>query len=113
MQDNLFIESDNLQWEFAAKGIRRKILGYDNNLMTVAVDFEKGSIAAVHSHPHRQTTYVAGGVFEVEINGEKKILKQGDCFFIPPDIKHGVVCLEEGILVDTFTPYREDFIKNK
>jgi quercetin dioxygenase-like cupin family protein len=53
---------------------------------------------------------VESGVFEVMIGNEKKVLKQGDVFLIPPSVDHGVVALEEGILVDSFTPMRADFI---
>jgi quercetin dioxygenase-like cupin family protein len=45
------------------------------------------------------------------INGEKKILEAGDGFYIEPDVPHGAVCLEEGILIDTFSPMRQDFLK--
>jgi quercetin dioxygenase-like cupin family protein len=54
---------------------------------------------------------VVSGKFEVMINGEKKILEAGDGFYIEPDVPHGAVCLEEGILIDTFSPMRQDFLK--
>ena len=41
---------------------------------------------------------------------QTKILNKGDGFFAQPNIEHGVVCLDEGILIDSFTPYREDFM---
>ena len=50
-------------------------------------------------------------IFEVEINNQKQVLKQGDGFYIPPNTVHGCVCLEKGVLVDVFSPKREDFIK--
>jgi len=49
----------------------------------------------------------------VEINGEKKILKGGDGFYIPPNVLHGAVCMEAGVLIDVFSPMREDFVDNK
>lgn len=50
------------------------------------------------------------GIFEVEIGGEKRVLKAGDGFLAPSNVPHGVVCLESGVLIDVFTPMREDFI---
>ncbi|HCX11790.1 MAG TPA: cupin domain-containing protein, partial [Hyphomonas sp.] len=44
--------------EDIGNGMRRKILGYDNNLMLVKVWFEKGAVGPVHAHPHTQTAYV-------------------------------------------------------
>jgi quercetin dioxygenase-like cupin family protein len=47
------------------------------------------------------------------IGDEKQVLKGGDCYFIPPDIPHGVVALEPSSLLDIFTPAREDFLARK
>lgn len=100
-------------WETVGAGVRRKILGHDDMLMMVRVQFDRDAIGYVHTHPHRQVTYVEYGSFEVLIGEEKRVLKTGDCFFIPPGIPHGVVALEQGALVDVFTPAREDFLSVK
>jgi quercetin dioxygenase-like cupin family protein len=110
-KSELFVQEERLDWETTGNGVQRKILGYDAAIMMVRVLFQKGSRGAVHSHPHRQVTLVEKGSFEVEIDREKKKLKAGDSFFIPPDVQHGVLALEEGILLDVFTPAREDFLK--
>ncbi len=90
----------------------RQILGYDSQLMLVKVNFQKGGIGYAHQHPHQQVSYVESGRFEVEIEGKKEILGKGDCFVVPGNAVHGVICLEEGVLIDTFSPMREDFLKN-
>lgn len=100
-----------MEWENPAPGIRRQIMGYDGQLMVVKVLFEKGAVGTMHRHYHSQATYVAGGRFELEIGGVKRILEAGDGYYVAPDELHECVCLEEGILIDTFSPYREDFIK--
>ncbi len=107
---NFLITSD-LPWENAGEGVIRQIMGYDGQLMMAKVMFKKGAVGSVHEHFHSQTSYVVSGTFEVIINDEKKILKAGDGFYIEPDAPHGAVCLEEGILIDVFSPMREDFLK--
>jgi quercetin dioxygenase-like cupin family protein len=79
--------------------------------MIVRVEFESGAVGALHHHPHRQATYVAAGKFEVTIGGEKADLGVGDCFYTVADIEHGVLAREGGVLIDVFTPVREDFLK--
>jgi quercetin dioxygenase-like cupin family protein len=108
----VFIEADTIEWQIVGDGIRRKVMGYDERIMLVKVEFRKGAIGAVHQHPHTQVTHVESGVFEVEIGGEKKVLKGGDVFLAPSNVPHGVVCLESGVLTDVFTPMREDFVAN-
>ena len=52
------------------------------------------------------------GRFEVTLGGEKRALGPGDCFYVKADVPHGVKALEDGgVLLDIFTPMREDFIK--
>ena len=105
-----FIENNTLAWEVIDEGVSRKIMAYAPDLMLIKINFEKGGIGRVHQHPHVQITYIESGTFEVEIDREKKVMKGGDAFFIPPNIWHGVVCLEAGIIIDTFSPMREDFL---
>jgi len=78
--------------------------------MCVAHHFEKDSVGALHSHPHTQITYVAEGVFEFEIDGEKKVVRKGDTLLKQDGVIHGAICLEKGVLIDFFTPMREDFV---
>jgi len=39
---DIFVEGDSLDWEEVAPGMKRKIMGYDDNIMMVHVHFEKG-----------------------------------------------------------------------
>ncbi len=106
----VFLRTSITDWEKVEAGIQRKILGYDEKLMLVQVHFEKGGMGAVHEHLHSQSTLVASGVFEITINGVTQKLSQGDSFYVAPNTLHGAVCLEEGELIDAFSPMREDFI---
>lgn len=110
ISSDLFLFQDQISWHPAGDGIRRQILGYDDQVMLVKVAFQKDAVGSEHYHPHRQSTYVASGVFEFTINGETKIVKKGDGVLIPPNVVHGTKCIEEGVLIDAFSPVREDFI---
>jgi quercetin dioxygenase-like cupin family protein len=109
-QSSAFVKTEDHAWEAAGDGVKRKILGYDAGLMMVHVRFTKGAIGNIHKHPHRQVTFVEQGSFEVHIAQMKTILRKGDSFIVPPEVEHGVVALEDGDLVDVFTPPREDFL---
>jgi quercetin dioxygenase-like cupin family protein len=101
---------NNIPWEDAGNGVQRQVFGYDERVMLVKARFEKGGIGAMHSHPHSQVTYVESGVFEMTIGTETKIIRKGDGYYVPPDILHGCTCLEAGMLVDAFSPMREDLL---
>ncbi|MCR9064106.1 MAG: cupin domain-containing protein [Cytophagales bacterium] len=105
-----FIKDQTKEWQQIDEFVRRKIMSYDKNLMLVKVEFKKGGIGPIHDHYHSQTTYVESGSFEVTINGATKKLTAGDVFYIPPHAPHGAICTEAGVLLDFFSPMREDFV---
>ncbi len=109
----VFIEDRETSWEQVGEGVKRKIMSYDDKLMLVKVTFETGGVGTLHQHYHSQITHVESGVFEVQIDGRKKVLAAGDAYYIPPHVMHGCVCLEAGVLIDVFSPMREDFFDNK
>lgn len=94
----------------AGPGAQRQILGHDDQLMMLKMDFETGAVGAIHEHLHTQATYILSGAFEFTIGTEKKVLKSGDGCFMPAHIAHGCICLEAGSLIDVFTPERKDFL---
>ncbi|MEL7588622.1 MAG: cupin domain-containing protein [Prolixibacteraceae bacterium] len=107
----VFFKSEKAEWEDLGAGVSRQIMGYDGKIMLVKVKFEQKAVGAMHCHVHSQTSFVSEGVFEVTIGGQMQILRAGDSFFVPSNEEHGVVCVEAGVLVDNFSPAREDFLK--
>ncbi|EGR0236528.1 TPA: cupin domain-containing protein [Vibrio vulnificus] len=106
----MFVLNHDIALEDLGQGISRKVLAHSDNMMSVEVHFETGAIGAMHSHPHEQLTYVLSGEFEFTIGDEKKMVKTGDTMYKEPNIEHGCVCLKAGVLIDTFTPMRKDFV---
>ncbi len=94
-------------------GVTRQILGHDAELMMVRVTFDTGAVGQIHSHPHRQVTYVERGRFRFTLNGRETEVTAGDCWFVPPGAPHGAVALEPGALIDVFSPARVDFLTGR
>ena len=107
---NFYLEKDSIL-EDLGNGIVRKICGHNGSLMMVKIYFQEGAVGKLHSHPHEQMTYVLEGQFEFIIGNKKRIVKEGDVLYKEANISHGAICLEKGILLDIFTPIREDFLK--
>lgn len=93
-----------------AEGVTRRVLAYTDRLMCVENSFEAGAIGSLHSHPHTQITYVASGKFSFTIGGETRTVTAGDTMLKEDGVIHGCTCLEKGILLDIFTPMRQDFV---
>lgn len=62
------------------------------------------------SHPHTQITYVVSGAFAFTIGDETRTVRAGDTMLKEDGVVHGCTCLEAGVLLDIFTPMREDFV---
>ena len=107
-----FVKENETKWETIGDGITRQILGYDGHIMMVKIKAEKsGPVGVEHAHYHPQVTYVSSGKFEFTIGNEKKVVTAGDGMYMEPDVRHSCICIEPGIIVDCFSPMREDFLK--
>ncbi|WP_054177554.1 cupin domain-containing protein [Trabulsiella odontotermitis] len=106
----MFTFYNDTKLEILGNGVSRKILAHAGQLMAVEVHFATGAVGAMHSHPHEQLTYILSGEFEFTIGNETRKVTAGDTLYKRPDIPHGCVCLQAGVLLDTFTPVREDFL---
>lgn len=105
-----WVSHDQTEPASGGEGVTRRILAYTDGLMCVENTFEKGAVGALHSHPHTQITYVVEGVFSFTIDGETHTVRAGDTLLKEEGVIHGCVCLERGVLLDIFTPMREDFL---
>lgn len=111
MGTDVFYQDSETSKEVVGEGISRQILGYDEQIMMVKIWFEDGAKGYVHSHPHSQVTYVESGEFEVLVGDETRTVVGGNSFFMASNIEHGVVCLKGGVLIDVFSPCRDDFLQ--
>lgn len=98
------------QWEAAEPGVKRKILPPGQSIMMMEVHFEQGAEGYEHSHPHEQLSYCLKGKLAFTIDGVVHVLQAGDSIAVPSHAVHGVKALEPSILLDAFTPLREDLL---
>ena len=105
-----YTRPEDTVWTEVAPGNRRAVLSHRPEMMLVAFRFDEGAVGAPHSHPHTQVSYVAEGAFDVTIDGVTTRLAAGSSFIVAPNLVHGVVALAPGLLIDTFTPRRDDFL---
>ena len=106
-----FLNWENIPFERIAGGIERQMI-VGEKLMICRLRFAPFVVTPEHNHPHEQMTIVEKGNVRFFIEGEEKIAKQGDVLSFPSNCWHGATMLEnEVVLIDIFTPVREDFLK--
>jgi quercetin dioxygenase-like cupin family protein len=106
----LFSDGTDDPFTHLGGGVRRRVRLELPEMMVVEFTFEAGAVGALHSHPHIQSSYVEEGSFEVTIGSETRRLRKGGCYIVPAGAVHGVRAVERGVLIDVFTPRREDFL---
>ena len=108
-----FMFGDQTPRETVGEGLTRQLFGYDDAILMARVEFDTGAVGAVHKHIHSQVSYVESGEFDVYIVGVEMRLGPGDSFYIQPNLDHGAVCRKAGVLIDVFSPVREDFVSEE
>ena len=106
-----FVKGSEAKWIELGGGMRRRILAYNGEMMTVEVGFEAGAAGSDHSHPHTQVSYVLSGEFTYHIEGETRTMLPGDSIVVDGGKMHGCACVKAGSLLDIFAPMREDFVR--
>jgi quercetin dioxygenase-like cupin family protein len=104
---------DDVPAEQIADGIERQMI-VGARLMLCRLRFRPHVETAVHSHPHEQMTIVERGRVQFTIAGDARIARAGDVLHFASGVLHGATILdEEVVLIDIFTPVREDFLKSE
>ena len=73
--------------------------------------FDKGNKVASHHHANDQITIVEKGAVRMTCGEEVFVLKAGEMVHVPPDVPHGNEALEDTVIMELFSPIREDWIK--
>ena len=63
-----------------------------------------------HAHENEQIGYITRGEVEITVEGRRKVLRPGDGYVIPANVRHGfrVVSKEPVEYIEVFSPPKED-----
>ena len=94
-------------------GIARQML-YGDRIMVCRLTIAPHTVTPVHAHMHEQITLVERGRADFFVDGQRRTAKAGDVLVFPSNVEHGATMLdEEVVLVDIFSPLREDFLSKR
>lgn len=109
------LEFQHMPWsdipvEVIEEGIERQMI-CGERLMICRLRLQPRVDTPVHTHPHEQMTIVERGRVRFVIDGREQIASAGDVLHFPSGFPHGATMLdEEVVLIDIFSPVREDFL---
>jgi quercetin dioxygenase-like cupin family protein len=92
-------------------GLKRRVLAYNDKLFLAEHEMVKGWAGTVHSHPHEQIVYVVNGHLRITCQGRTVDIRTGDTFVVRGGVEHRASAMEDSLVIDVFTPCREDYIR--
>lgn len=101
---------DQIPQEQMNAHLARKVI-HSANMTIARLEMKKDAAVPEHSHVNEQVTMVEKGALKFLLEGKELIVRAGEVLTIPPHASHGVVVLEDSVVVDVFTPAREDWIR--
>ena len=92
------------------KGVSFDVLAVGQKSMVTRMNYKVGNNVPLHSHPNEQSGYVISGKYRIQYQSISEILNPGDSYSIPENIEHLLEVIENGEVIDVFTPPRQDYL---
>lgn len=109
MADGYFITPDDAAQVEMLPGIHRRTMGTTDEAMLCEFFLERDAVVPEHSHTNDQVGYVIQGKLELTVAGETRICNPGESYAIPGGITHSARALVDSIIIDVFSPPRNDY----
>jgi len=106
----MFTPADDEGYRELLDGVRMKPLAWGGRTLLAEFRLSAGASIPVHSHPQEQTGTLVSGVLEFFVAGERRVARAGDAWCLAPDTPHGVEVLEDAVVIEVFSPVREDYL---
>lgn len=104
-----FADKKDIPAEEMCPGYFRRTLVWGRDLMLVSFDIKKDHPMPEHHHVHEQAGVVISGAIEMTIGSEKRLCTAGTSYFIPSGVPHSAFAVEDTVVLDTFSPPREEY----
>jgi quercetin dioxygenase-like cupin family protein len=102
--------TNNNTWIEIVPGIRRRTITHGDSMYQMLAQLAAGSIMPPHQHPQEQIIHILKGKMLVLAGGKSHELSAGESFYLASNVPHGVETMEETLVLDTFSPPRDDYL---
>ena len=106
----MFCKKSEEGYTEVAPGVRIKTVVYGDKTSMTEFLLARGSRVPAHQHPHEQTGYLIRGGLRLTIGGEVNDVQPGDAWNVAGGIEHEAEVVEDSVIVEVFSPVREDYL---
>jgi len=104
----MFNKNSREGYRSSIEGIKQKTLVYGQHTLMAELKMLKGTRIPTHKHPHEQTGYLVTGRTRLFIDDQVYDCSPGDSWCIPGNAKHGTYAIKDSVVIEIFSPVRED-----
>jgi len=101
---------DKSPWIDIAPGIRRRTITHGSSMYQMIARLDAGSRMPEHKHSQEQIVHILEGRMNLIVSGVPHELKRGDSYYLAANVPHGVETIEQTMVLDTFSPPRDDYL---
>lgn len=109
MSERYFLTPQDAQQVEMLPRVHRRTMATTDRLMVCEFFLERDAIIPPHSHVHDQAGYLVYGTVELTIGGQTRTCQPGDSYAIPGGIVHNVKAVVDSLVVEVFTPLRDEY----
>ncbi len=106
----MFTKKSDTDYREMLDGVEMKTLTHGEKTLLAKFHLKKGAAIPIHGHIYEQTGFMISGKMRFTIGDEQFDCEPGDTWCIPGDVPHGVAVLEDSVVVEVFSPVREDYL---
>ena len=106
----MFTKHTEAEYKEMLEGVEMKTLAHGEKTLLARFHLKKGAAIPLHGHIYEQTGFMVSGKMRFTIGTEQFECSPGDTWCIPGDVEHGVEVLEDSVVVEVFSPVREDYL---
>jgi quercetin dioxygenase-like cupin family protein len=100
---------DSVPLEQMSDVISRKLITGEK-AMVAQVFLKKGAVVPEHVHENEQITCILEGALKFELEGREVVVAKGEVLYIPSNVPHRAVAMEDTLDLDIFSPPRFDWL---
>ncbi len=105
----MFVARSGTKRHDALPGIVRRQAAVGESIQIVEYTLSEGAVVPWHCHPNEQVGMVVSGRMIMRIGSESRTVGPGDGYVIPPGTEHSAEALEDSLVIDVFSPPRDDY----
>lgn len=109
----MFCKVEESGYQQVLPGIKRKTLVHGEKTLLSAFRLAAKSVLPRHAHVYEQTGYLVSGRIVLIIGEERFAAEAGDSWCIPGHREHSAEILEDALVIEIFSPVREDYLPGK